>query len=150
MKRVPEAVTGKTLVGFAVLAVVLGLIAAPIALWVGRAGQPTVVRLTTAFFCAIIAYRLTSVIKAIAFVGRDTSLDIALQPRVETAQVDPLLAQLANEMRQRFGLRIVTSALWERVLRLSLQRGVIIADQPVSRRTAQEVKRIIQDLEDAT
>jgi hypothetical protein len=150
MKRVPEAVTGKTLVGFAVLAVVLGLFAAPIALWVGRAGQPTVVRLTTAFFCAVIAYRLISVIKAVALVGRDASVDVALQPQVETAQIDPLLAQLVKEMPQRFGLRIVTPALWERVQRLSLKRGGTIADQPVSRRTAQEVERIIQDLEDAT
>ena len=150
MKRVPEAVTGKTLAGFAVLAVVLGSIAAPIALWVGRAGQPTVVRVTTAFFSAVIAYRLITVIKVVALVGRDTPAEIALQPHVQATQVDPLLAQLVKEMRQRFGLRIVTPALWERVQRLSLQRGAIITDQPVSRRTVQEVKRIIQDLEDAT
>ena len=146
----PEAVTGKTLAGFTVLAIVLGLFAAPIALWVGPSGQPTVLRITVALFCAVIAHRLISVIKASALVGQQTSLDIAERPQVASVQVDPLLVELAKEMRPGVGLRIVTPALWERVQQLCLHRGVSTADKPASRRTWQDIERIVQQLEDAT
>jgi len=146
----PEAVTGKTLAGFTVLAIVLGLFAAPIALWVGPSGQPTVLRITVALFCAVIAHRLISVIKASALVGQQTSLDIAERPQVASVQVDPLLVELAKEMRPGVGLRIVTPALWERVQQLCLHRGVSAADKPASRRTWQDIERIVQQLEDAT
>jgi hypothetical protein len=150
MEHTPEAVTGKTLAGFAVLAMVLGLFAAPIALWAGPAGQPTVIRITAALFCAVIAHRLICVIREAALVGQRTSLDIAERPHLPSVQVDPLLARLAEEMRPGIGLRIDTSALWERVQQLCLQRGVSTADEPASRRSWQEIERIMQQLEDAT
>jgi hypothetical protein len=150
MQHTPEAVTGKTLAGFAVLATVFGLFAAPIALWVGPAGQPAVIRITAAFFCAVIAYRLISVIKATALVGQQTPLEVAESPQAASVQVDPLLATLTKEMRRGTGLRIVTPALWERVEQLCLQRGVSTSDKPASRRTWQDIERILQRLEDAT
>jgi hypothetical protein len=150
MERTPEAVTGKTLAGFIVLAMVLGLFAAPIALWVGPSGQPTVLRITVALFCAVVAHRLICVIKEAALVGQQTSLDIAERPHFPSVQVDPLLAKLAKEMRPGIGLRIVTPALWERVQQLCLERGVSAADKPASRRDWQDIERIIQQLEDAT
>jgi hypothetical protein len=149
MNHTPEAVTGKTLAGFAVLAMVFGFLATPIALWVGPAGQPIVLRITVALFCAVIAYRLVSVIKAVSLVGQRTSLDIAECPQTASVQVDPLLAELAKEMRPNIGLRIVTPALWERVQQLYLQRGVGAADKQASRCTWQDLERVVQKLEDA-
>jgi hypothetical protein len=150
MERTPEAVTGKTLAGFIVLATVLGLFAAPIALWVGPSGQPTVLRITVALFCAVIACRLIRVVKEAALVGQQTLLDIAEHPHIPSVQVDPLLTRLAKEMRPGIGLRIDTTALWERVEQLCLQRGVSTADMPASGRSQQDIERIIQQLEDAT
>lgn len=150
MEHTPETVTGKTLAGFTVLGMVLGLFAAPIALWVGPAGQPTVLRITVALYCAVIAYRLICAIKAEALVGQQTSLDIAERPHLPSVQVDPLLARLAKEMRPGIGLRIDTSTLWERLQQLCLQRGVSTADEPASRRSWQDIERIIKQLEDAT
>jgi len=103
-----------------------------------------------ALFCAVIAHRLICVIKEAALVGQRTSLDIAERPHLPSVQVDPLLARLAKEMRPGIGLRIDTSALWERVQQLCLQRGVSTAGGPASRRSLQDIERIIQQLEDAT
>jgi len=150
MERTPEAVTGKTPAGFIVLAMVLGLFAAPIALWVGPSGQPTVLRIAVALFCALIAHRLIRVIKEAALVGQQTSLDIAAQPLLPSVQVDPLLARLAKEVRPGIGLRIDIPALWERVQQLCLQRGLSTADKPASRHSWQDIERIIKRLEDAT
>src|SRR5215472_135844 len=119
MPHAPEAVTGKTLVGFAVLAVVLGLFAAPIALWVGPTGQPMVLRIAAAFFCIVISYRLIGVIKSAALLRQQTVADITKRQRVAPPQVDPLLGELAKEIRRGIGVRVVTPALWERVQRLS-------------------------------
>jgi hypothetical protein len=150
MASAREAITGKTLAGFAVLVVVLGLFAAPIEFWVGPAWRPTVVRITAAFFCAVFAYRIVIVIKAAALVGLETPADVALRPHIELVQVDPLLVQLAKEARPGIGLRFMTPALWNRVHKLCLRRGLCTADQPTNRRTLQDVERIIQHLEDAT
>jgi hypothetical protein len=53
-------------------------------------------------------------------------------------------------MRPSIGLRIDTTALWERVEQLCLQRGVSTAAMPASRRSLPDIERIIQQLEDAT
>lgn len=148
MASEPEAVTGKTLAGFAVLTVTIGLIAAPIGLWVGPAWEPLVVRIAAAFFCAVVAHRLIVVIKAAALVGLETPADVTLRPHVETVQVDPLLVQLAREVHPGIGLRLVTPALWDRVRELCLRHGLPPEDQPMSGRAFQDVERIIQRLED--
>jgi hypothetical protein len=146
----PEAVTGKTLAGFAVLAVVLSLFAAPIALRVGSAGQPVVVRVAAALFCAVVAYRLILIIHAATLLGQQTPADIALRPHAATVEVDLLLAQLVKETRPGIGLRIVTPGLWQRVQELCRRRGVGTAGQPAQLHSWQEVERIVQHLEDTT
>ena len=95
----PEPITWRTLVGFLVLAVVIGMFATPIALWVGPAGRPIVVRLASSVFCAAVVYRLAVVMRAAAMIGQMSAADVALQPYDATVRVDPLLTRLANELR---------------------------------------------------
>ena len=148
--RASEAVTGKTLVGFAVLAVVLGLFATLIVLWVGSSGRPVVVRIVAALFCVVVAHRLLRIIRAAALVGQQTPADIASTPHVAAVEVDPLLAQLVKETRTGIGLRIVTPGLWKRVEELCRRRGVGTAGRPAQFYSWQEVERIVEHLEDAT
>jgi hypothetical protein len=146
----PEAVTRKTLAGFAVLAAVLGLLATPIALWVGPSGEPVVVRIAAALFCAVVAHRLIRIIHAAALVGQQTPADMVLRPHVDAVEVDPLLAQLVKETRTGFGVRIVTPRLWQRVQELCHRRGLGTAGQSAQLHSWQELERIVQHLEDAT
>jgi hypothetical protein len=150
MVHAPEAVTGKTLAGFAALAVVLSLFAALIALWVGPSGQPVVVRIAAALFCAVVTHRLIRIVHAAALIGQQTPADIALRPHVAAVEVDPLLAQLVKETRTGIGMRIVTPGLWQRVQELCRRHGVGTAGQPVQFHSWQEVEHIVEHLEDAT
>ena len=145
----PEALTWKTLAGFAALAVVLGLFATPIGLWAGPSGQPVVVRIAAALFSAVAAHRLIRIIHAAALVGRQTPADIVLRPHVAAVEVDPLLEQLLKDTRTGIGLRIVTPGLRQRVQELCHRRGVATAGQPARLHSWQEVERIVQHLEDA-
>ena len=52
MEPNPERITWLTFIGWLVLALVIAMFAAPIALWVGAAGRPTVIRIAVAIFCA--------------------------------------------------------------------------------------------------
>ena len=45
MEPNPERITWLTFIGWLVLALVVAMFAAPIALWVGAAGRPTVIRI---------------------------------------------------------------------------------------------------------
>ena len=147
MDRGPEAITGKTLAGFAALGVLLGGLATPIALWVGPGGQGVVVRIAVAAFIAVIALRLMTVIKAAALVGHQTPAEIALQPRAAEVELDAVMLALVKETR--FGPRPVSAALWQRVQSLCWRRGVDVPDEPV-RPSRQDVARIIQQLEETT
>jgi hypothetical protein len=149
----PEPITWRTLVGFLVLAVVIGMFATPIALWVGPTGLPVVVRLAAAVFCAAVVSRLAVVVRAAAMIGQMSAADVAQQPYDATVRVDPVLTRLANELRANLRWRVVTPALWMRLQQLCRQRG---ADVPVElqqqpeHRTWQDVERMIRFLEDAT
>ena len=146
----PDAVTRKTLAGFAVLAAILGLFATLIALWVGPIRQPVVVRIAAALFCALVAHRLIRIVRAAARVGQQTPADIALRPHVAAVEIDPLLAQLVKETRTGIGVRIVTPRLWQRVQELCHRRGLATDGQPAQFHSWQELERIVQHLEDAT
>lgn len=148
MDRGPEAITGKTLAGFAALAALLAALATPVALWVGPSGQGLVVRIAVAAFVAVIAYRLLAVIKAAALVGHQTPAEIALQPRATEVEVDALMQQLMKETR--LGLWQVSPALWQRVQSLCWRRGLAVPDEPALRPSRQDVARIVQHLEDTT
>ena len=147
MDRGPEAISSKTLAGFAALAALLAGLTTPIAIWVGPSGQGVVVRIAVAAFVAVIAYRLLAVIKAAALVGHQTPAEIALLPRATEVEVDALMQQLVKEARP--GLRPVSAALWQRVQSLCWRRGVAVPDeQLVLRPSRQDLSRIIQHLED--
>jgi hypothetical protein len=148
MDRGPEAISKKTLAGFAVLAALVTALATPIAAWVGPGGQGLVVRIAVSCFAAVIAHRLLSVIKAGALVGNQTPAEIALQPRATEVEVDALMLQLVKETRP--GLRQVSSALWQRVQSLCCRRGVAVPDEPALRPSRKDIARIIRHLEDST
>ena len=63
MERNPERITWLTYIGWLVLALVIAMFAAPIALWVGAGGQPTVIRIAVAIFCACIVQRLLLLVR---------------------------------------------------------------------------------------
>jgi hypothetical protein len=153
MEHGPEPITWRTMVGFLVLAAVLGMFATPIAVWVGPTGRPIVVRLAAAAFCAVFAYRLMIVVRGAAMIGQMSAADVALQPYDAAVRVDPLLARLANELRTNLRWRVVTPALWARLQQLCRQRGAAVPvefQQQPGHRTWQDVERVLQFLEDAT
>ena len=63
MEPNPERITWLTFIGWLVLALVIAMFATPIALWVGAANQPTVIRIAIAIFCACIVQRLLLLIR---------------------------------------------------------------------------------------
>jgi hypothetical protein len=153
MEHSPEPITWRTMVGFLVLAVVIGMFATPIALWAGPTSRPVVVRLAAAVLCAVVVYRLVVVVRGAAMIGHMSAADVALQPYDATVRVDPLLTRLANELRTNLRWRVVTPALWTRLLQLCRRRGAAIPvelQQQPGYRTWQDVERVIQFLEDAT
>jgi hypothetical protein len=153
MGQNPESITWRTMVGFLALAVVIGMFATPIALWVGPTGRPVVARLAAAVFCAVVLYRLVIVVREAAMIGQMSSADVALQPYDATVRTDPLLMRLANELRTNLRWRVVTPALWMRLEELCRQRGAAVPlelQQQPGHRTWQDVERVLQFLEDAT
>jgi hypothetical protein len=152
MEHSPEPITWRTMIGFLVHAVVFGMFATPIALWVGPTGRPVVVRLAAAVFCAVVVYRLVIVVRGAAMIGQMSAADVALQPYDATVRVDPLLTRLANELRMNLRGRVVTPALWTHLEQLCRQRGVSVPvelQQQPGHRTWQDVERVVQFLEDA-
>ena len=153
MGHSPESITWRTMVGFLVLAVVIGMFATPIAIWVGPTGQPVVARLAAAVFCAVVLYRLVVVVREAAMIGQLSSAEVALQPYDATVQADPLLTRLVYELRTNLRWRVVTPALWMRLEQLCRQRGVAVPvelQQQPGYRTWQDVERMIEFLENAT
>jgi hypothetical protein len=153
MEHNREPITWRTMVGFLVFAAVAGVIATPIALWVGPTGSPVVVRLAAALFCAAVVYRLVVVVRGAAMIGQMSSADVALQPYDVTVQADPLLTRLANELRTNLRWRVVTPALWMRLEQLCRQRGASVPvefQRQPGHRTWQDVERMIRFLENVT
>jgi hypothetical protein len=153
MEHGTEPITWRTMVGFLALAVVIGMFATPIALWVGPSGQPVVARFAAAVFCAVVAYRLVVVVRGAAMIGQMSAADVALQPYDATVRVDPLLVLLANELRTNLRWRVVTPALWTRLQQLCRQRGAAVPvelQQQPRHPTWQDVERVLRFLEDAT
>ena len=154
MDRGPERITWKTIIGWFVLAILIALVAAPVSIWVGPAGQPIVVRFAVAVFCAVIVYRLAVVIREAALVGQMTPAEIAMQPRKVEVQTDPLLTGLASELRGRIWWHVAAPALWAHLLQLCQRRGAVppaeLLPEPGHHPTWQDAERMIHFLEDAT
>ena len=113
MRPNPERITWLTLIGWLVLALVIAMFATPIALWVGAAGRPTVIRIAVAIFCACFVQRLLVLIRHAAAIDQAPLADRATMPSVESVTTDPLLTDLAKDLRWG-GWYFVPPALWMR------------------------------------
>jgi hypothetical protein len=127
MEREAEAITWRTLAGFSALAVLIGIVAAPVALWIGGAGRVIVIRLAVALFCAVVCARLVRGLRARANIGEPSDLDRASVPRAEPAVLDPLLRRVLADLPIGWRWRPVPARLRERLRQVSLLRTGHIA-----------------------
>src|SRR5690349_21112819 len=121
----PERITWLTFIGWLVLALVIAMFAAPIALWVGAGGRPTVIRIAVAIFCACIVQRLLLLIRHAAAIDEVTQADRAIGPPRGSVTTDPLLTELAKDLRWG-GWYFVPPALWERLQGLCHARRTVL------------------------
>ena len=151
MEPNPERITWLTFIGWLVLALVVAMFAAPIALWVGAAGQPTVIRIAVAIFCACIVQRLLLLIRHAAAIDQVPQADLAIRPSVGSVTTDPLLTDLAKDLRWG-GWYFVPPALWTRLRGLFHVHGTVLPPElmPKSGRrpTWAEAERTMRFLED--
>jgi len=151
MEPNPERITWLTFIGWLVLALVITMFATPIALWVGAAGQPTVIRIAVAIFCACIVQRLLALIRHAAAIDQVPQADRATMPSVESVTTDPLLTDLAKDLRWG-SWYFVPPALWMRLQRLCYDRGTVLPPEltprPGRRPTWAEAERTARFLED--
>jgi hypothetical protein len=125
MEPNPERITWLTFVGWFALALIIAMFATPIALWVGAAGQPTVIRIAVAMFCACVAHRLLLLIRRAARIDEVPEADRATSPSVGPVTTDPLLTELAKDLRWG-GWHFVPVALSMRLRRLCHDRGTAL------------------------
>lgn len=148
----PERITWLTFIGWLVLALVIAMFAAPIGLWVGAAGRPTVIRIAVAIFCACIVQRLLLLIRQAAAIDEVTQADRVITQSAATVTTDPLLTELAKELRWG-GWYFVPPALWSRLRRLCHVRGIALPPEltPRSSRrpTWAEAEKAVRILEDS-
>lgn len=142
----PERITWVTLIGWLLLAALLGALATPIALWVGPSGRPIVIRLAVAMLGAVIVARLVQVIRQTAMLDHLTQAEAAMRQSEATAATDPVLTELARELRWRHLQRQITPVLWERLQQHCRLRGAAAAPS-TERVTWQEAERIVRSLE---
>ena len=146
-----EPITWRTVSGFLVLAMLIGVVAAPIAIWFGGSGQAIIVRLAVALFSACVLYRLVVVVREAAGIGETTRMEQALEPQELAVKLDPLLLRLAGESRTGLRWNVVPAALQDRLRQLSRQ----MTGEPLPelmpragrRLTWSEVGRVIDHLE---
>lgn len=151
MESRPERITWWTLVGFLVLAVLIGIVATPIALWAGGERQLIVVRVAAALFLAFVLYRLVVVLRVECGIDQASPADLAIEPRRIAVKADPVLLRLAQETRTGLRRHMVPMPLQERLRRLSLQRGRelpgVLRPEADRRFTWQDADRVIDFLE---
>src|SRR6185312_5738507 len=95
----PERITWLTVIGWLVLALVIAMFATPIALWVGTAGQPTVIRIAVAIFCACIMHRLLLLIRRAVAIDEEPQADQIIRRSMGSFTIDPLLKDLSKDLR---------------------------------------------------
>ena len=150
MERNPERITWLTYIGWLVLALVIAMFAAPIALWVGAAGQPTVIRIAVAIFCACIVQRLLLLIRHAAAIDEVPQAERAIRLSMGPVTTDPLLTDLAKDLRWG-GWYFVPSGLWTRLQGLCHDRETVLPPElmpkPGRRPTWAEAERTVRFLE---
>jgi len=147
-----ERITWRTVFGFLVLAMFIGLVASPIAIWFGGSGRTIVIRLAVALFVALVLYRLLSALRDWAGLGEGSPADLAVRPREPPVRLDPLLFRIAGEFRTGLRWHVVPTALQERLRHLSRQEtGDVLPElvpQTDHRLTWHNVERALDRLED--
>ena len=151
MQPNPERITWLTFIGWLVQALVIAVFAAPIALWVGPAGRPTVIRIAVAIFCVCIVQRLLLLIRHAAAIDQVPQAEHATRPSVASVTTDPLLTDLAKDLRWG-GWYFVSPALWTRLQGLCLHRATVLPPELIPksgrRPTWAEAERTVRFLED--
>ena len=151
MEPNPERITWLTFTGWLVLALVIAMFAAPIALWVGAGGQPIVIRIAVAIFCACVVQRLLLLIRHAAAIDQVPEAYRATRLSVGPVTTDPLLTDLAKDLRWG-GWYFIPPALWMRLHRLCHDRGTVLPPElmpkPGRRPTWAEAERTVRFLED--
>jgi hypothetical protein len=147
-----ERITWRTVFGFLVLAIFIGLMVAPIAIWFGGSGRTIVIRLAVALLVALVLYRLISSLREWAGIGEVSQADLAVQPREPAVRLDPLLFRLAGEFRTGLRWHIVPTAVQKRLRHLSRQgTGDVLLElvaPPDHWLTWHNVERALDRLED--
>jgi hypothetical protein len=147
----PDRITWLTVVSWLVLALIIAMFAVPIALWVGATGQPTVIRIAVAIFCACIIKRLYPLIRRAAAIDEVPSSNHAVMPSAKPVTTDPLLTELARDLRWR-GWYFVPPALWTRLRGLCDSHGTAFPPELMPRSgrrpTWADAERAVRFLED--
>jgi len=142
----PERITWVTITGWLVLGALLAALAAPIALWVGPAGQPVVIRIAVAVLGAVIVSRLMQMIRQAAMLDQLTQAEAATMQADVQVVTDPTLTELARELRWRHLQRRITPVLWERLQHHCRLRG-LAAPSSHERPTWHEAERTVRSLD---
>lgn len=149
-----ERITWKTLLGFLVLAAVIGMTTWPVAIWTGGENRALVTRLAAALFVACVLSRLARVVRADAGIGMTSAADRETAPEQPAIRIDPVLQRLAAELRPGLRWHAVPASVLERLRRLSLRRTGRVPEalepRPGRRFTWREVARLVASLERAS
>ena len=143
----PDRITWVTIIGWLLLGALVAALATPIALWVGPAGQPAVIRLAVAVPGAVIVARLVQMIRQAARLDQLSQAEAAMTQTDVRVATDPVLTELARELRWRHLQRWITPPLWERLQHHCRVHGVQTATPARERPTWQEAERIVRSLE---
>jgi len=154
MEQSPARITCGTLAGLLVFALVLAMIAWPLALWISGSGRWVVVRLAVAVLCAAILLRLLTIVRAEAGIDEVSEADLALQSRTLAPQPDPLLFRLAGDARTGLTWKVVPMALQDRLQKMIARRfeppPTDLTPLPSRRLTWRQAEAIVSKLEERT
>jgi hypothetical protein len=109
-----------------------------------------VIRIAVAIFCACIVQRLLLLIRHAAAIAQEPPADRATRPSVGSVTTDPLLTELAKDLRWGGWYR-VPPALWTRLQGLCRDRGTVLPPELMPRSgrpTWAEAERTVRFLED--
>ncbi|MDA8050174.1 MAG: hypothetical protein M0002_09240 [Rhodospirillales bacterium] len=149
-----ERITLGTLLGWIVLALLIGAIATPLALWVGPEHHVVVVRLAGALFTAAVLYRLATAVRAVIESKTPSPAEAALRRSPPPAIADPTLLRLGTDIRSSLRRRgHFERVLWPCLTAIAESRGVTLPPSRAARRGAAirraDLLRILDAIEEA-
>jgi hypothetical protein len=130
MNSDPDRITWQTAAGFLALAMLISLLAVPLALWLGGAGRLIVVRLATALFCAAVLFRLIGIVRSRTGLDKPSARETMPQ-RIVVEEADPLLIRIVSEAHAGMARNKVPTALRDRLAGIIARRcGTPPSDLP--------------------